>query len=93
MGDEDAVDAAKRLWQDLLTEVGSDVNEQTGLLSFHKNRTAQALVFRVCALTHLTLAAYHGHATRGSCSQESDFHLQLQIKVSYLHFLPQITQI
>ena len=66
MGDEDAVDATERLWQDLLTEVGATVNEQPCLYGLYKYRAAQPPVARVSTPAGFALAANDGHATRGA---------------------------
>ena len=68
VGDENAVNLAKRLRHDLLTEVGATVDEQSRLVCLNECRAAQALVVRVGAATGIALAADGGHPTRCSRS-------------------------
>ena len=68
VGDEDTIDLPEGLWQDLLTEVRSTVDEQTGLFGLHQHRAAGPLVSWILTFAHLTLAPDHRYATRGSCS-------------------------
>ena len=68
VGDEDAVNLAEGLRHDLLTKVGTTVDEQSRLLRLDECRAAQTLVVRVGAATGIALAADGGHATRCSRS-------------------------
>ena len=76
MGNEYAVDASERLWQNLLAEVGSAVYEQPRGVGLDKCRAAQPLVAWVGALAHLALAADGRHAARCPRSKKSQSHLQ-----------------
>ena len=83
MGDEDAVDLAEGLWHNLLTEVGTAVDEQTRGVGLDKCRTAQAFVVLVGASAGIALAADGRHATRCSRSKKCQFHIQLLYHVDF----------
>ena len=68
MGHQYAVNASERVRQYLLAEVWATVYQQPCLCRLHQNGATQALVSGIRASADLTLAAYHRHATRCSCS-------------------------
>ena len=75
MGDEDAVNTTEGMGHDLLSEIGSTVDEQSRLRRFYEGRAAQSLVARIGAGAGVTLAADGGDATRGSGSEKCQFHV------------------
>lgn len=68
MGDENTINTAKGLRKDLLSEIGSTVDEQSCLRRFNKYAAAQAPVVGIGTLAYRALAPYHGDAARGTCS-------------------------
>ena len=74
MGDEDAVNAPEGQWHDLLTEVGTAVNEQARPWCLDECRTAQSLVVGVGTGAGVALTADGGYATRCSGSKKSQLH-------------------
>ena len=81
VGDENTIDLPERLWQDLLTEIRSAINEQTRLCSLYQYRTACTFVLGVCTLTDLTLATDHWHTTRCSRTQKSQLHFIYDLRI------------
>jgi hypothetical protein len=75
MGDQNSVDTTERLRKNLLTEIGTGINEDTCTVGLYQYRATQTLILGVCTLTNLTLATYHGYATRCACAEECDSHI------------------
>ena len=84
MRDEDAIDTTERMGHDLLSEIGSTVDEQTRLRRFYKGRTTQTFIVRIRAAAGMTLAADGGDATRGSGSEKSQFHVIIKDNLNNL---------
>ena len=68
VGNQDAVNLSERLIHNLLTEIGTAVDEQSCLFGLDECRTAQTLVLCVRTAARVALASDSRHATRGSRS-------------------------
>jgi hypothetical protein len=72
MGEEYAVNGSEGERHELLTDVGSAVDEQSCCHRLYQGSAAKALVVRVSAATHFAGAAQRGNASRCACAQEGD---------------------
>ena len=76
VSDQDTVDLTEGLREDLLSEVGTTVDENAGGLRLYQGGATGTFVARILAPAYLALATDHGNTAGGAGSEKRQFHLQ-----------------